>query len=183
MESILGQLASIEGKASDVRVTRAPIVLNGRYGALWDNLWGSSYECVFRLSNAPVALRVSGPVFIKDGETVRVVGWCNLNGVFDAVAYYNRTSGVSGKSEWVWSRHHRAMFNAVAGLLLVFFVVFFVVLSGVLDIRSDPGDAPIVRIGVGLFGGLGLALMLYGLTLFVRYRREIYMIERLLIGD
>ncbi len=182
MESILAQLASIEGKASDVRLTRAPIIINSRFGALWGNYWGSSYECVFRLSNVPVALRVSGPVFIKDGEDVRVVGWCNLNGVFDAVAYYNRNSGVSGKSEWVWSRHHRAMFNAVAGLLLVFFVVSFVVLSRVLNIRSAPDDALFVNIGVGLFGGLGLVLMLYGLTLFVRYRREIYMIERLLNG-
>ena len=61
--------------------------------------WGNSYECSFRLSGTPVALRVSGPIFIEDGETVRVVGRDNWNGVFDASAYYNRSSGASGNSD------------------------------------------------------------------------------------
>jgi hypothetical protein len=46
-----------------------------------------------------VELRVSGPIFIDDGGTVRVVGRHNWNGVFEALAYHNQSSGASGISD------------------------------------------------------------------------------------
>jgi hypothetical protein len=171
------QFKAIEGTASDVRQTRrATIISNGGIGRAWDKSWDASYECLFRLSEAPVTLRVGCPIFIEDGETVRVVGSHNGNGVFDAVAYYNRSSGASGMPEWVWSRQDHYMIQAVEGALLVFFVVFFVVMTGALE-------ALFVNIGVGLFGGIGLVLMLYSLRRFVRSRSEIRAIERLLKGE
>jgi len=57
------QLTSIEGIASDVRHARITLVSP-------DVPWGASYECLFRVSGRPVALRVDGPIFIEDGETI-----------------------------------------------------------------------------------------------------------------
>jgi hypothetical protein len=180
MKLMLAQLTSIEGIASDVRQARTPTISNGGFGVTWGSSWDTSYECLFRISNAPVALRVSSPIFIEDGETVRVVGRRNSNGVFDAVAYYNRSSGASGRAERTWSQWRHAIFNVVAGGLFVLCVVFFVVFSRSLNKRPDPDDVLFVNIGIGLVAGMGLALALYGLRMFVRYRSEIRTIERLL---
>src|SRR5262249_32547168 len=67
---------AIEGIASDVRHARTAIISHGGFGAAW----GNSYECLFRLSGTPVELRLSGPIFIENGEAVRVVGRHNWNG-------------------------------------------------------------------------------------------------------
>src|SRR5262245_7409047 len=85
----IGLFEAIEGTVSDVRLARATIISNGGPRVI-------SYECLFRISGTPVALRVTDPVFIEDGESVRVVGRHNEKGVFDAVAYHNRASKVSG---------------------------------------------------------------------------------------
>jgi hypothetical protein len=155
------EFKSIEGIASDVRQAHTTVTVNGR-------IEGNSYECLFRVSGAPVALRVSNPIFIEDGETVRVVGIHNGNGVFDAVAYYNRSSRASGMSASVWSRQDHAMIYAISGALFAFLVVTFAVWAN------------FKGIGVVLFGSLGLVLALYSLRLFARYRSERREIERLL---
>jgi hypothetical protein len=73
------EFKAIEGTASDVPQVR----LYNRY-------------LLFRLSGVPVELQVSGPIIIDNGDTVRIVGRHNWNGVFEAMAYYNRSSGVCG---------------------------------------------------------------------------------------
>ena len=180
MKSMLARLISIEGIASDVRQARTTVISNGGFGVARDKSSGTSYECLFRISDAPVALRVSSPIFIEDGEKVRVVGRHNGNGVFDAVAYYNRSSGASGKSESVWSREDHAMIYAISGAVFVFLVVSFAVWARSQGRQSNPDNALFISIGGGLFVCLGLVLALYSLRLFVRYRRERHMIERLL---
>jgi hypothetical protein len=180
MKSMVAQLTSIEGKASDVRQARTTIISNGGFGMAWDKSSGTSYECLFRISDAPVALRVSSPIFIEEGETVKVVGIQNLHGVFDAVAYCNRSSGASGKSESVWSREDHAMIYSISGAVFVFFVVSFAIWARSQGRQPNPDDALFMSIGVGLFVCLGLVLALYSLRLFMRYRRERHMIEGLL---
>jgi hypothetical protein len=96
--AMIEKFETIEGIASDVRQVRTSI-----------------YECLFRISGAPVALRVNSPIFIEDGERVRVVGQRNSNGVFDAVAYYSQSSGVSGRAKRTWSELEHAIANVVGG--------------------------------------------------------------------
>src|SRR5215831_9087196 len=92
--AMIEKFKAIEGVASDVRQARSAIISNSGFIVAW----GASYECLFRLSDTPVALRVSDPIFIENGDTVKVVGRHNWNGVFDAVAYHNRSSRTSGNS-------------------------------------------------------------------------------------
>src|SRR5262249_19584180 len=115
---------TIEGKASDVRQVRTSI-----------------YECLFHISGAPVALRVNSPIFIKDGETVRVVGRRNSNGVFDAVAYYSQSSGTSGMAKRTWSEWDHTIFCVMGGGLLMLFVALIAVFSESLNKRPDPDKA------------------------------------------
>lgn len=172
MKSTLAQLTSIEGKASNVRQSHATVA--------WGNSCRNSYECLFRLSDTPVALRVNSPIFIEDGETVRLVGSRNLDGVFDAVAYHNQSSGGSGMAAWTWPEQKQAIFAVVSGGLLVFFVVFFAVFSRTQNMRVDTDTVLYAYIGIGLPGGMGLVLVLWGVRTFVRYRNEIRTIEKLL---
>jgi hypothetical protein len=166
----------IEGIASDVRQSRIAITPYDGFGAPWDD----SYECFFLLSGTPVALRVSNPIFIENGEAVRVVGRHNWNGVFDAVAYYNRSSRVSGNSDQALSQRQAIWMAALGGILLVFFLFFVFVISSILDIRYDSDGALFVSIGGGLFGAMGLVLVLVGWIMLARRRSEIRTIGSLL---
>jgi hypothetical protein len=165
---VLAQLKSIEGIASDVRQTRATIIsINGA--------WGNShlYECFFRLSGAPVALRVTDPIFIEDGETVRVVGIHNGNGVFDAVAYHNRTSGASGNYGHGTIEKFFALGIAVVGGIMAFLIVPFTNLFFRVDIHF--GDPLSLMIAF-----TGLLLLIWGGIRFLQRRSEIRTIKILL---
>jgi hypothetical protein len=149
---------AIEGKASGVRQARAT--------------WGNSYECLLQVSGTPVALRVNSPVFIEDGETVKVVGRHNLNGVFDALAYYNRTSGASGNSEQALAQtlYDKLMYT-ICGVGMALAVVGLITSSLFIHRVTD------LLFVVFAFFGLLLAI---GLRMFVRYRSEIRTIASLL---
>jgi len=149
---------AIEGKASGVRQARAT--------------WGSSYECLFQVSGTPVALRVNSPVFIEDGETVKVVGRRNLNGVFDALAYYNRSSGASGNSDKALAQTlYDKLMATICGLGIALAVVGLFISSLFIHGISD------LLFVVCAFSGL---LLIVGLTMFIRYRNEIRTIAKLL---
>jgi hypothetical protein len=179
--AMIEKFKAIEGTASDVRqAARSSINVNVGFGMTWGTSWDTSYECLFRISGAPVALRVSSPIFIEDGETVRVVGQRNSNGVFDAVAYYNQSSGASGSAKRTWSQWQHAIFCVMGGGLLALLVTLVAVFSGSLNKRPDPDDVLFINIAMGFVGAMGLALTLYGLTMFLRYRGEIRMIARML---
>ena len=163
---------AIEGIASDVRQARSAIISNSGFIVAW----GNSYECSFRLSDTPVALRVSGPIFIEPGETVRVVGRQNWNGVFEAVAYYNRSSGASGNSDQALAqRLFDKWIATICGLGLMLAVVGPITSS--LFIRGGHLVADLLFVVFALFG---LPIVLVGWRMFVRYRSETRTIASLL---
>jgi hypothetical protein len=65
-------------------------------------------------------------------------------------------------------------------VLLVLFVALIAVFSESLNKRPDPDKVLFINIAMGFAGVVGLALTLYGLTKFLRYRGEIRTIARLL---
>ena len=150
----------IEGTVSDFRQSRVTITLD------------CSYECFFLLSGTPVALRVSSPIFIKNGEAVRVVGRYSLDGVFYAVAYCNQSSRVSGNSDWASVQGRFAAGMTVALGLMVFYAVFDRLFGREGLSLSDP-----LVISLVLFG---LPLVIVGWIMFVRRRSELRAIGRLL---
>ncbi len=154
-------LKAIEGIASDVRQARATIISSGGFGA--DQ--GGSYECLFRLSGTPIALRVDSAIFIEAGETVRVVGAFNRNGVFEASAYCNRSSGVSGMSKLAWRQTLALALVAIVLLGLFFFMELLV---------GDLG--PLFRVVQVI---IVLAFALVGWIIFVQWS-EIRIVEKLL---
>jgi len=162
---------AIEGIASDVRQARSAIISNSGFIVAW----GNSYECLFRLSGTPIALRVSGPIFIEDGETVRVVGRHNWNGVFDALAYYNRSSGASGNSDGALAqRLFDKLIATICGLgIMVCLAAPFMSLF----IRGGHLVTDLLFIVFALFG---LPIVLVGWRMFVRYRSETRTIASLL---
>jgi hypothetical protein len=109
---------------------------------------------LFRLSGEPVALRISSPIFVGDGETVIVIGAFNRNGIFEASAYHNLSTGVSGKSERHRAKTNEAVVAVLSGIVLIGFALF----------------APnFLRVPVPVaFPLLGLAIALVGLIMFVR---------------
>jgi hypothetical protein len=159
------QLKSIDGIASDIRQARATIISSSGYEASW----GTSYECLFRLSGTPVVLRLSNPIFIENGETVRIVGRHNQNGVFEALAYHNRSSGASGITAYRTVSMLFAMGMTIIGGIATFFG------WGLLN-RVD-----FIELIIGFVIGLvGPALVLVCWINFFRSRTEIHTIERLL---
>lgn len=154
-------LKAIEGIASDVRQARTTIISTG--GFREDR--ADSYECLFRLSGTPVALQVNSAIFIEDGETVRVVGAFNRNGAFEASAYYNRSSGVSGVSKMAWRQTLALALVAIVFLGLFFFMELLV---------GDLG--PWFRVVQAI---IVLAFALVGWIIFAQWS-EIRTIERLL---
>jgi hypothetical protein len=175
MKSLSTQLTSIEGMASDVRQARATIVSNGGFGAAWDNSLNNSYECLFRLSDAPVALRVGSPIFIDEGQTVRVDGRHNGNGVFEALAYHNRSSGVSGIADGVLfqSFFDKWIFVLAGFCVAVPFTLIFVSRF----VRDDHWVANPIITACAFFV---LPFMLVSWAMYERYRNEVRAIERLL---
>jgi hypothetical protein len=141
----MGYLKAVKGTASDVRQARITIISNG-----WRD---DTYECFFRLSGEPVALSVSGPIYIEEGETVIVIGAFNRNGIFEASAYHNLSAGVSGKSG-------QDGFNKLQGGLLA---LFGMLVLGMQFFLSD-------FIPVGVTAIVALAFVLCGLIVFVRSR-------------
>jgi hypothetical protein len=125
--------------------------------------------------SAPVQLRVSGPVFIDNGETVRVVGIHNGQGVFEALAYHNRSSGVSGNSYPALAKRLFAIgFAVICGLgLMVSLAAPFMSRF----IRDDNIFADALFAVCALYG---LPLLLVCWVMFVRYRSETRTIEKLL---
>jgi hypothetical protein len=164
----VGDLKAIEGIASDVR--QASIIRISSDNSAAD--WADSYECLFRLSGAPVALRVKNAIFIENGETVRVVGRHNRDGVFEASAYYNRSTGVSGKSGWARYLQVTGIGMAIVG---VGEIPYFRFLFGEQFFRD-------VGVPFGVFVVIGLALALAGLIMFMRSWGRIREISRLLNG-
>lgn len=164
----VGDLKAIEGIASDVR--QAQIIRISSDNSAAD--WADSYECLFRLSGTPVELRVSSAIFIENGETVRVVGRHNRDGVFEASAYYNRSSGVSGKSEWARYLQFIGIGMAIFG---VGEIAYFRLLFGERFFRD-------VGVPFGVFVIIGLSLALAGLITFMRAQGKIREISKLLNG-
>jgi hypothetical protein len=162
---MLAQLTSIEGMASDVRQARITVVSR-------DVPWRDSYECLLRISDRPVVLRVDGPIFIKDAETIVVIGTYNRDGVFEASAYYNRSSGVSGRSgrgldKW------RGIMLAGVGVGLASFYVLMRHLSGP---DNDLVGPLLFSFNFILLG----VVVVWGLVMFVQGRIRNRTIERLL---
>jgi hypothetical protein len=168
------------GFASRLLIEMAHFCAFGCHGSISNSrfivAWGNSYECSFRLSGTPVALRVSGPIFIEDGETVRVVGRDNWNGVFDASAYYNRSSGASGNSDQALAqRLFDKWIATICGLGMMLAVVGPITSS--LFIRGGHLVADLLFV---VFGFFGLPIILVGWRMFVRYRSETRTIASLL---
>src|SRR5262245_41079183 len=147
---------AIEGMASNVRQARAA--------------WGNSYECLFYLSDTPVALRVNRPVFIENGETVKVVGRRNWNGAFEALAYYTRSSGASGNSDQALGKGE---YDKLMATICLFGMTVAVVglITGSLFIRTL---ADLLFVVCAFFG----LLLVIGLRMFLRYRSEIRTIAK-----
>jgi hypothetical protein len=153
------EFKAIEGTASDVPQVR----LYSRY-------------LLFRLSGAPVELRVSGPIIIDNGDTVRIVGRHNWNGVFEAMAYYNRSSRVCGNLDLLVAQKLLGVVIAIIGGILVLFaapVMSLIVHEALLF--TDPVFETLVL--------LGLLIALVGYVIFVRSQSKIRAIERLLNGE
>src|SRR5262245_51830903 len=112
----MGYLKAVKGTASDVRQARTTIISNG-----WRD---NSYECLFRLSGEPVALWISSPIYIEDGETVIVIGAFNRNGIFEALAYHNLSTRVSGKSEFTRYEKYAGGVMVFIGMLVLGIQVF-----------------------------------------------------------
>jgi hypothetical protein len=169
MKTMLDQLTSVEGTASDVRQAGITIILNG-VG------YDESSQCLFRLSDMPVDLRVNGPVFIQNGETVRVVGKHNWNGVFDAVAYYNRSSGASGNSGKALAQR---LCDKMMATICLFGITLGVVgpITSSLFVRGGHLVTDLLFMVCSLFI---LPLVIIGSRRFLRYRSETRTIEKLL---
>jgi len=168
------EFKAIQGKASAIRQSRTIVSLD-----FW--AWAYSYECLFDLSGRSVQLLVSSPIFIREGETVRVVGIHNCNGVFTAVAYRNHSSGVSGNSDCLFIPKLWAEGLAGFGGLLI--VAPFLI--GLFIHYLNPGPfidhidfAPLFI----SFVVVGLLLVLFGSVLFVRFSSNVRALERLLDG-
>jgi hypothetical protein len=159
---------AIEGIASDVRQARTAIISNSGFIVAW----GNSYECLCRLSGTPVALRVSGPIFIEAGETVRVVGRQNWNGVFEAVAYHNQSSGASGNSDQALAQR---LFDKFTTTICVLGMTLLVV-GGITSSLFIHGISDLLFVVCAFFG----LLLVIGLRMFVRHRSETRTIASLL---
>jgi len=168
MKSMVAQLTSIEGKASDVRQARTTIMSSG--GA-----WGASYECLFRLSDMPVALRVSGPIFIEEGETVKVFGIQNLHGVFDAVAYCNQSSGVSGHSDQLFASTFWAEMLFLLGVITLVAALVAALIEALFFPEAFSYTKPLFI----SFVLIGLPLVFIGWKMYLRSRSHLQRIERL----
>jgi len=119
----------IEGTASDTRLTKTNQFSAYKY---YQYYLDSTviYECLFRLSGKPVLLRLNDPIFIKDGETIRVIGEYNGDGVFEAVAYYNRSAGVTGKEKkYQLSITFAILITILYALLMLFLMRLFEILG------------------------------------------------------
>ena len=168
MKSMVAQLTSIEGEASDVRQTRTTIISNG--GA-----WGASYECLFRISGMPVALRVSSPIFIEEGETVKVVGIQNLHGVFDAVAYCNQSSGVSGHSDQLFASTFWAEVLFLIGAITLVAALVATLVATLFFPEDFSYTKPLFISSVLI----GLPLVFIGWKMYLGSRSHLQRIERL----
>lgn len=159
----IGSLKAVEGIASDVRQVHKTIISSAK-------LKETSYECLFRLSSVPVALRVNSPIFIGDGETVRVVGRYNRNGVFEALAYQNLSSGVSGhKLENVSSKKVIAIGGTIIGGIAI--------LLGWGLLKSGDSTERVIGLVTGLVG----LFLAYACWIDIsRSRSEVHAIDSLL---
>lgn len=150
------EFKAIQGTASDVPQVR----LYNRY-------------LLFRLSGAPVELRVSGPIIIDNGDAVRIVGRHNWNGVFEAMAYNNRSSGVCGNSDELLVQKLTGVGIAIIGGMLVFFAApFMSLIVHEALLFTDPVFQ--------MFALFGLLIALVGYVMFVRSRTKIRALERLM---
>lgn len=156
---------AIEGKASDVRQSRTTIISSG-------GVCDHTYECLFRLSDTPVALRVSSPIFIEDGETVKVVGMHNWYGVFDALAYHNFSTGASGNSDRALAQ---TLYDQLVAIICILGMTLAIV--GLFTSSFFIHKVADLLFVVCAFFGLLLAI---GLAIFLRYRSEVHTIARLL---
>src|SRR5262245_35771428 len=136
----------IEGTASDTRLTK-----DIKFSAYQQYLDSTDvYECLFRLSGKPVLLRLNDPIFIKDGETIRVIGEYNGDGVFEAVAYYNRSAGVTGKEE---KYQDNILVGILVGIVITFLYVSVIFLLMVLfDVFSSTSEDYFIRVLIMLIG-------------------------------
>jgi hypothetical protein len=154
------QFESIEGIASDVRQIRIQ-------NSLYEN---QTYECLLRLSGQPVQIRVNSSIFIEDGESIRVIGAFDGDGVFIAIVYHNLTAGVFGKSTSPDDLKQATARAKFAG-------AFFILIGGILYLFTHfiLWLLPCI---------LGLAFILVGWLFFVRAGKRIQAIEKLLYeGD
>lgn len=62
----------------------------------------SWHERSLLIDGRAVQLAVPEPIFIESGDIVRVVGVAASSGVLEALAYTNRSKGVSGKQRGAW---------------------------------------------------------------------------------
>jgi hypothetical protein len=131
---------------------------------------------LFRLSGTPVYLQLDDPIFIENGETVRVVGRQNENGVFEALAYNNRSSGVSGNAGGALFRRLFVILIVVIGVLVIATAPFAATLMSRF-VRDDHMVADSVAAFCAIYGA---PLALVGWLMNRRYRGEIRRIERLL---
>jgi hypothetical protein len=155
----INRLKAIEGIVSDAHQTRTTTIVSKELG------YFEKYECSFHLSGTPVVLQVSSPIFIENGETVRLVGIHNQNGMFEALAYYNRNSDVSGSQEWS-SRWILALAAGWGG-----FLVFIGASIGGKDLTHFWDIIP------GLFGSI---IVIGSLVCFERSRILMHTVEWLL---
>lgn len=126
----------------------------------------SWHERTMLIDGRAVHLTVPEPIFIETGDFVCVVGVAASSGVLEAIAYSNRSKGVSGRWRGDW-----AEFGAALAALLIAIGSIGVAL---LQLSSFSRLSTLTLVGGSIIFGLSiLVLVLFALVL-VTARRSWY---------
>ncbi|MEH8208091.1 hypothetical protein [Aeromonas veronii] len=110
----------------------------------------TTHVTIFHLDGQPVQLKSREAVLVDENDNVAVAGKVN-NGIFNAYAYINNTTGVSG--------------NIGMGIHFFFGIVFPVAGAFAINAFSDPFFGPMPKlIGAG-FIGIGLYMLYKGIQI------------------
>jgi hypothetical protein len=142
----------METRQGSVSKLRASIEVSGT-----DKSTSTTHVAYFQLGPQAVVLRAKDPPAINDGDQVKVAGMLK-KGLFEALAYRNESTGVSGDS------------NTLAAIIVggIFCVIGIggVLAAIVMAISKRDGSALLGVAFFGIFGGFGV----YALRRFARVR-------------
>lgn len=110
----------------------------------------TTYVAIFKIDKQPVQLKSSEAILIDENDNVAVAGKVN-NGIFNAYAYKNNTTGVSG--------------NIGMRLHLFFGVVFPLAGAYAINVFSTPLSSPMPKLIGAIFIGSGLYTLYKGIQI------------------